>query len=91
MKKETGHYKFSKHGFGGAYKGESFQVTKMKTDKVEYKRLAKILGHNPEYFYESGDYGNYTFVDKKQFKDILKNSEVLYDEKKRKYIRNNSF
>ena len=75
--------------FQGEYSGICFELTRSRTDKREYKAIRNALGRRPdkvEYLYCDGDVGA-RFLDKKHYKNLVKNSEVLYDVKKDKYIR----
>lgn len=59
--------------FTSEYNGNCFDLIKRKTNK-------KV-----EYVYE--DVSISRKIDKKHYKNIVKNSEILYDNKKGKYIR----
>ncbi|MCL2861876.1 MAG: hypothetical protein FWE22_05660 [Firmicutes bacterium] len=78
--------------FSGEYNGVSFEITRSKMDKREYVAQKNALGVKPkskvEYLYCDDDIGG-RFLDKKHYDNLIKNSEVLYDKKKEKYIRRN--
>ena len=60
--------------FSGEYNGIHFEIVKQKTDK-------KV-----EYIYKDGDVSDRR-LDKKRYKNLIRNSEVLHDDIKEKYIR----
>lgn len=64
--------KICKH-YSGEYSGVSYDVKKVKKPK------GKV-----EYHYQDSDVGSRK-LNKSLFKNLVKNSEVLYNEKKKKY------
>lgn len=76
--------------FSGEYMGNSFEIERRKMDKNAYKRLKKKLGRKPrskiEYVYRDDDVGC-RYLEKKHYINLIRNSEILYDEKKGKSIR----
>jgi len=60
--------------FSGEYMGNSFEIKRIKS------------GRKVEYRYRDNDVGSRR-LNKHLYKNLVKNSEVLYDGKKEKYIR----
>ena len=79
------HYKC----FSGEYMGNHFEITRNKTDKRERTAQKNATGKRPskhEYLYTDNAVGA-RFLTKRHYDNLVRNSEVLFDEKRGRIIR----